>query len=116
MTRIHQLIRKHLNIKKVSDQNEIAMISLAYMLKVASANDLNTVIAKYTSIIALDYRNSLNSHYVIKNIKFWLWYCTYNNLNEEEADEASDSFDIRPKDFPLYSMLKQSQYGKTIKK
>lgn len=116
MTRIHQLIRKHLNIKKLSDQNEIAMVSLAYMLKVASANDLNTVIAKYTSIIALDYRNSLNSHYVIKNIKFWLWYCIYNNLDEEETDEASDNFDIRPKDFPLYSMLKQSQYGKAIKK
>ncbi|MBJ8678813.1 hypothetical protein I5375_23370 [Citrobacter freundii] len=115
MTRIHQLIRKHLNIRKASVQDEITVVSLAYILKVASAKDLNAVVLRYTSQNALAYRTSLNHHYVIKNIKFWLWYCIYSGLNEEEADEASDNFDIRPKDFPLYHLLKRSQYWKAIK-
>lgn len=115
MTRIHQLIRKHLNIKKPSSQDDIAAVSLAYILKIVSAKDLNTVISRYASMKALDYRTSLNRHYVIKNLKFWLWYCIYHGLNEEQADEASDSYHIRPKDFPLYNILKASKYWKALK-
>lgn len=115
MTRIHQLIRINLSILKKSEQNTIAVVSLAYILKVVSVKDLNNVIYSFTSLQPLAYRTSLNHHYVIKNIKFWLWYCIHHGLNEEKADEVSDNFDIRPKDFSLYALLRNSQYWAAIK-
>lgn len=114
MTRIHQLIRLYLDIREVHIQSEIAMVALAYLLKVAQAKDLNAAIAKYTDINPLTFRNSLRQAYIIKNLKFWLWYCAYNNLGRSAADDASDDFDIRPKDFQLLPMLRKSKYWKPL--
>lgn len=114
MTRIHQLIRLNLGIHEVNIQTEIAMVALAYMLKVTKAKDLNATIAEHTDINPLNFRNSLRQAYIIKNLKFWLWYCAYNNLSRSEADDASDDFEIRPKDFELLPMLRRSKYWRPL--
>lgn len=88
--------------------DDLVSSSMGYVLRVVSAGKMTSIHRIATgdrSIPAIDFRSSLNTSYIMKNLKLFIWWVVSKRLTKEEARKCRRHFDVRKRDFSILGIV-----------
>lgn len=115
---LKRLVFQHLGPVLPEVGRRITTVTIGYLLKVATANDLARVIRHEmgagTSVI--DYRMALRTGYILKNVKLWLWRCYDQKYSPSQARAAMARFGVDESEWPLAAMVMKGKLAAKLQK
>jgi len=107
---MRSLIRKHFGKQKKEVVHKIMTHTMRYMFRLVSAHEMTRAIRvdlEDPSVRIIDYRKEIQEGYIIKNIKFWVWYIIANRLSKKKSMKIMSEFGIRDDDRCLAFVAKK---------
>jgi len=115
---MRDLIRKHFGKRSKEINHKIMVHTMKYLFRIVSAHEMTRNIRvdlDDDSVRVIDYRKAVQEGYVIKNIKFWIWYIIANNLSKKKAMKVMHDFGIKDSDKMLAFVAKKNLNEELVK-
>ena len=95
----------------IRGREKLVASAMAYITKVIKSQDLSAAIREHVDpkVNATDFRKSLYTGYILKNVKLWIWHSIKNDLSSRMAKKAMADFLVHDEDYTIWRMLNRNK-------